>query len=169
MRPYNVVFVSFLCCRACRGEHRSPANLALHPPSGHGRALTKRPRVNTVRPYNVVFVSFLCCRVCRGEHRSPANLALHPPSGHGRARTKRPRANTVRPYNVLFGGLRLQNNAPQGNNNLAKRVELYYTDNAAIGGKALHNNGRRLAPLPAKGVRPCVLPLLFMSVARPSH
>ena len=41
--------------------------------------------------------------------------------------------------------------APQGNNNLAKRVELCYTDNAAIGGKALHNNGRRLATLPERG------------------
>ena len=40
--------------------------------------------------------------------------------------------------------------APQGNN-LAKRVELCYTDNAAIGGKALHNNGRRLATLPERG------------------
>ena len=39
---------------------------------------------------------------------------------------------------------------PQGNN-LAKRVELCYTDNAAIGGKALHNNGRRLATLPERG------------------
>ena len=150
--------------------HRSPANLAWHPPSGHGRALTKRPQAHTVRPYNVDFVSFLCCRACRGEHRSPANLALHPPSGHGRALTKRPRANTVRPYNVPFWrAASTKNNAPQGNNNLAKRVELCYTDNAAIGGKALHNNGRRLATLPAKGVRPCVLPLLFMSVARPSH
>lgn len=41
--------------------------------------------------------------------------------------------------------------APQGNNNLAKRVELCYTDSAAIGGKALHNNGRRLATLPERG------------------
>ena len=40
--------------------------------------------------------------------------------------------------------------APQGSN-LAKRVELCYTDNAAIGGKALHNNGRRLATLPERG------------------
>ena len=41
--------------------------------------------------------------------------------------------------------------APQGICNLAKRVELCYTDNAAIGGKALHNNGRRLATLPERG------------------
>ena len=41
--------------------------------------------------------------------------------------------------------------APQVICNLAKRVELCYTDNAAIGGKALHNNGRRLATLPERG------------------
>ena len=41
--------------------------------------------------------------------------------------------------------------APQVICNLAKRVESCYTDNAAIGGEALHNNGRRLATLPERG------------------
>ena len=122
-----------MCCRACRGEHRSPANLALHPPSGHGRALTKRPRAHTVRPYNVLFISFLCCRACRGEHRSPANLALHPPSGHGRALTKRPWPRTDQtptgahcaPLQRAFYGLPLQKTTPRKATTTLRSVSNY--------------------------------------------
>ena len=79
---------------------------------------------------------------------APVNLARHLPSGLGCTLTKRPRANTVRPYNVLLAGC-VYKKAPRKATTL--RSVLCYTDNAAIGGKALHNNGRRLATLPERG------------------